>query len=144
MNNQPYVVRAMSLEGSMTKNVAETDEAVGRESGSTRRAQRRKKSPLAPLAHAWKLAMAGEQYGKATYPALVTLDLEPLAVPIELAAALTGTSITSIYVANSEGRLIFRKFGSRSLVDFASLREFVTSLPTATTRVPRIRNSRTT
>jgi hypothetical protein len=85
------------------------------------------------------LARAAVQNGEDAVPGLLTLDLAPLAVPIELAAALTGLSTTSIYVANSEHKVVVRKFGTRSLVDFASLKEFIASLPTATMRVARDR-----
>lgn len=57
--------------------------------------------------------------------------IEPISLPIPAAVAATGLSRSGLYRAAAEGKLLFRKAGRTTLVDAASLRAFVSSLPVA-------------
>jgi hypothetical protein len=56
-------------------------------------------------------------------------ELEPLAVPLPDAQRISGQSRTSLYRANARGDLIFIKAGSKTLVDYESLKSLIQSLP---------------
>jgi hypothetical protein len=56
---------------------------------------------------------------------------EPFAAPIPEALRLSGLSRSGLYRAAGEGRVVFFKHGRSTLVDMASLRTFVASLPRA-------------
>jgi hypothetical protein len=56
---------------------------------------------------------------------------------IPAAVALYGISRSAIYREAGEGTIILRKHGKSTLVDLASLRAFLNSLPPATIRATR-------
>ncbi len=55
--------------------------------------------------------------------------LKPLAVSIPEAERISGYSRTSLYRANARGDLIFVKAGSKTLVDYDSLKTLIQALP---------------
>lgn len=57
--------------------------------------------------------------------------VEPLAVPLSKAPAVTGLSRSSIYRHAQAGRLTLLKSGRTTLVDMASARALLASLPRA-------------
>jgi excisionase family DNA binding protein len=57
-------------------------------------------------------------------------DAEALTIPEACAASRIGR--TKIYEAINEGRLVARKLGKKTLILRSDLREFLTTLPTAT------------
>jgi hypothetical protein len=61
---------------------------------------------------------------------------EALAVPIRKAPAISGLSIPTIYREAAKKNLILIKYGRSTLVDMASLRAFLASLPRASIRKP--------
>ena len=54
---------------------------------------------------------------------------EPIAVTIPEAVKATGRSRTSIYEALKNGDLSAKKAGRRTLISFASLKDYVAKLP---------------
>ena len=54
---------------------------------------------------------------------------EPIAVTIPDAVRATGKSRTSIYEALKSGQLTAKKAGRRTLISFASLKDYLASLP---------------
>ncbi len=71
-------------------------------------------------------------------PPPATLALWPAFATIPDACELSGLSRSAIYRAAGAGQIVMRKLGRSVLVDMASLREFLGSLPPA-----RIAPSRT-
>jgi hypothetical protein len=68
-------------------------------------------------------------------PASAAPTIEPLAVRLADAIALSGFSRSGLYRMASRGELIFLKSGDRVLVDFRSLKAAVDALPRATINV---------
>ncbi len=60
--------------------------------------------------------------------------VSPLTVPLPQAPAATGLSRSAIYRAASRGEIRLLKNGRSTLVDMASVRAFLASLPAATVR----------
>lgn len=58
----------------------------------------------------------------------------PLIVPFSKACALTGCGKTKGFELINEGKWKARKQGSRTMIETASLREYVESLPAVTPR----------
>jgi excisionase family DNA binding protein len=54
---------------------------------------------------------------------------EPIAVTIPDAVRATGKSRTSIYEALKSGELSAKKAGRRTLISFASLKDYLANLP---------------
>ncbi|MFC0409766.1 hypothetical protein [Roseomonas elaeocarpi] len=54
----------------------------------------------------------------------------PLTVPLPQAPAATGLSRSAIYRASRQGHIRLLKLGRTTLVDMASVRTFLASLPT--------------
>ena len=54
---------------------------------------------------------------------------ELIAAPIPKASAASGLSKSSIYRAARDGDIILLKYGTRTLVDMASLRTYLAGLP---------------
>jgi hypothetical protein len=63
--------------------------------------------------------------------------IEPLALPIMVAVAVSGLSRSAIYREAGHGRIKLLKLGRTTLVDMASLRAFLASLPVANIRAPK-------
>ena len=79
-------------------------------------------------------------YNKPT--AALVIDAKPASplaefARIPVAIALYGISRSAIYREAGDGRIILKKHGKSTLVDLASLRAFLNSLPPATIRAPR-------
>jgi hypothetical protein len=66
--------------------------------------------------------------------AYATPYVEPLAVRIAEAVKISGISETELYRRAARGEVIFRKVGGSTVVDFASLKQLVKSLPVAPIR----------
>ena len=64
----------------------------------------------------------------------MTFSPEALAVPLPRAPAVTGMSRSAIYRAAAAGHIRLLKLGKSTLVDLASVRAFLASLPTAEIR----------
>jgi hypothetical protein len=64
-------------------------------------------------------------------------DPLPEMAPINQATRLAGLSRSSIYREATAGNIRLVKYRRSTLVDMASLRQFLASLPTATLRAPR-------
>lgn len=60
-----------------------------------------------------------------------TISADILAAPMLRAVALSGLSRSGIYRAAAEGRIRLVKAGRTTLVDMASVRSFIASLPAA-------------
>jgi excisionase family DNA binding protein len=60
--------------------------------------------------------------------------MQPLAVPLPHAPAVTGLSRSTIYREAARGNIRLLKVGRSTLVDMASVRAFLTNLPTASIR----------
>jgi len=60
---------------------------------------------------------------------------------IPMAVAISGLSRSAIYRAAGEGRIKLVKAGRTTLVDMASVRAFLASLPRAPIRPPRTRKA---
>lgn len=60
----------------------------------------------------------------------------PEMVPLPQAPAAFGLSRSALYRAAGEGKIRFVKLGRSTLVDAASVRAFLASLPTAVIRAP--------
>ena len=60
---------------------------------------------------------------------------EPIAVRLREAVRVSGLSRSELYRRNARGEVIFRKCGKAVLVDYASLKAAVLSLPTTTVRI---------
>jgi hypothetical protein len=90
-----------------------------------------KESRMTPFQRAAELVRGAATAKPKLVAAVMAVDLRPLAVPIPTAAALTGISVSQLYVEAAAGRIAFRKIGRRSLVDFTSLRHVIDSLPLA-------------
>jgi hypothetical protein len=60
--------------------------------------------------------------------------VEPLAVRVAEAVKISAISETELYRRAARGEVIFRKVGASTVVDFASLKELVRSLPVAPIR----------
>jgi hypothetical protein len=70
---------------------------------------------------------------------LVATDMiEPLALPIARAVAVTGLSRSAIYREAGAGRIKLLKLGRSTLVDMHSVRAFLSTLPVARIRAPSI------
>ena len=69
-------------------------------------------------------------------PAAPTPD--PLAVRLPEAVRISGFSRSEIYRRAGRGEIVLLKCGKSTLVDMASLRAAVTSLPRAAIRPPRV------
>jgi hypothetical protein len=54
---------------------------------------------------------------------------EPIAVSVSEAALMAGLGRTSLYAAISSGALKTRHYGRRTLIEVASIHEFLASLP---------------
>jgi hypothetical protein len=63
--------------------------------------------------------------------------LEPLALPIPAAVRVSGLSRSAIYREASAGHIRLMKLGRSTLVDMASVRVFLATLPDAQLRMPR-------
>ncbi len=63
-----------------------------------------------------------------------THPIAPLMVPLPQAPAATGLSRSAIYRAAGEGKIRLLKNGRSTLVDMASVRAFLASLPDAKVR----------
>jgi len=63
--------------------------------------------------------------------------IEPLALPIPAAVAVSGLSRSAIYREAGAGRIRLLKLGRTTLVDMVSVRAFLSSLPTAYIRTPK-------
>jgi hypothetical protein len=61
-------------------------------------------------------------------------EFEPLAVRLPVASRLSGFSRSELYRRAARGEIVFLKSGSTTLVDMASLRCAVSSLPRAVIR----------
>jgi hypothetical protein len=57
-----------------------------------------------------------------------------ITVPLARAPAETGLSRSAIYRAAAEGKIVLKKLGRTTLVDMASARAFIDSLPKAEIR----------
>jgi hypothetical protein len=66
------------------------------------------------------------------------ITLEPLALPILAAVAVSGLSRSAIYREAGAGRIRLMKLGRSTLVDMASVRAFLACLPAAQIRAPRV------
>jgi hypothetical protein len=66
----------------------------------------------------------------------VTLALWPAFAPIPEACDLSGMSRSAIYRAAGAGHIVMRKLGRSVLVDMASLKGFLDSLPAARIAAP--------
>jgi excisionase family DNA binding protein len=64
-------------------------------------------------------------------------DVSPEAVPLPRATAVFGLSRSTLYRLAGEGRIRFLKVGRSTLVDAASVRQFLATLPAATIRAER-------
>lgn len=64
-------------------------------------------------------------------------DVSPEAVPLPRATAVFGLSRSTLYRLAGEGRIRFLKVGRSTLVDAASVRQFLATLPAATIRPER-------
>lgn len=64
-------------------------------------------------------------------------NIEPLALPIPAAVAMSGLSRSAIYREAGAGRIRLMKLGRTTLVDMASVRAFLSELPTAQIRAPK-------
>lgn len=62
--------------------------------------------------------------------------MDRLAVSVADACFLTGLKKTTIYAEIATGHLPARKFGSKTLIETAALREWLDALPSAARRVP--------
>lgn len=56
--------------------------------------------------------------------------MEPLAVSVEQATEVTGTSRSVLYEEIKAGRLVARKLGRRTVIETAELRRWLASLAT--------------
>jgi hypothetical protein len=65
-----------------------------------------------------------------------TLALWPAYAPIPEACDLSGMSRSAIYRAAGAGQIVMRKLGRSALVDMASLKGFLDSLPAARIAAP--------
>jgi hypothetical protein len=63
--------------------------------------------------------------------------IEPLALPILAAVAASGLSRSAIYREAGLGRIKLMKLGRSTLVDMASIKAFLASLPAAQIRAPK-------
>ena len=70
-------------------------------------------------------------------PSHVAHTLEPLAVPLSRAPAVTGLSRSTIYREAAKGNLRLLKSGRATLLCMQSARTFLANLPTANIRRPR-------
>jgi hypothetical protein len=95
-------------------------------------------SPLRSRLHG-SAAIPQQPPGPAT-PARVaadaTLALWPAYAPIPEACDLSGMSRSAIYRAAGAGQIVMRKLGRSVLVDMASLKSFLDSLPAARIAAP--------
>ncbi len=66
-----------------------------------------------------------------------TGKIEPLALPIMVAVVVSGLSRSAIYREAGNGRIKLMKLGRTTLVDMASLKAFLASLPAANIRAPK-------
>ena len=61
-------------------------------------------------------------------------ELEVFTLPIRQVPTICGLSIPSLYREASKGNIVLLKYGRTTLVDMASLREFLARLPRASIR----------
>jgi len=66
----------------------------------------------------------------AVEPAQVAIALEPVAVPIEMAPAVSGANRTRIFRAVADKELTARKLGKATIIELCELRRWIKSLPT--------------
>jgi hypothetical protein len=64
--------------------------------------------------------------------------VEPLALPISAAVMVSGLSRSAIYREAGAGRIKLLKLGRTTLVDMASVRAFLSSLPAAQIRALKV------
>ena len=64
-------------------------------------------------------------------PGGIAMPADVLAAPMQRATALSGLSRSGIYRAAAEGKIKLLKFGRTTLVDMASVRDFLAALPAA-------------
>lgn len=83
----------------------------------------RKKAPLAPALHITGFTSVGSP-GEPR-------DHMPILVTIRRAVEISGLSRSTIYLRAKAGELTLKKAGKTTLVDYASLRALLDSLPTA-------------
>ena len=69
------------------------------------------------------------------------VGVEPLALPIKQAMAVTGLSRSAFYREAGRGNIELLKLGRTTLVCMASARAFLASLPRASIRPPRKRSA---
>jgi hypothetical protein len=63
--------------------------------------------------------------------------IEPLALPIAVAVAVSGLSRSAIYREAGAGQIKLLKLGRSTLVEMASVRALLSSLPAARIRAPK-------
>jgi hypothetical protein len=63
--------------------------------------------------------------------------VEPIALPILAAVAISGLSRSAIYREAGAGRIKLMKLGRTTLVDMGSVRALLASLPVANIRAPK-------
>ena len=64
-------------------------------------------------------------------PGGIATPADVLAAPMQRATALSGLSRSGIYRAAAEGKIRLLKAGRTTLVDMASVRDFLAALPAA-------------
>jgi hypothetical protein len=64
-------------------------------------------------------------------PGGIAMPADVLAAPMQRATALSGLSRSGIYRAAAEGKIRLLKAGRTTLVDMASVRDFLAALPAA-------------
>jgi len=75
-----------------------------------------------------------QPHGKQTMSKEDTGTIEPLAVKVPEAVRLSGLSQSELYRRAGRGEVLFRKAGAGTVVDYASLKQLVASLPRADIR----------
>ena len=68
-------------------------------------------------------------------------NIEPIALPIPAAVLASGLSRSAIYREAGQGRIKLLKLGRTTLVDMASIRAFLASLPLANIKPPKSEKS---
>jgi len=67
---------------------------------------------------------------------VIAEDATPILVPLRRATEISGLSKSTLYLHAMRGRLVLKKAGKRTLVDYASLRALLDGLPTARLKNP--------
>jgi excisionase family DNA binding protein len=60
---------------------------------------------------------------------LCDVEVEPINIGLKEACRVTGLGKTSIYALVKNGTLTIRKFGAKTLFDYAEVRDFARSIP---------------